>query len=304
MENMRREYPVGAAGGHGIEIPSTRFTKLENGVSILVRSGENISFQLDNTDYYSLWTIIKGEFTFDDQTRNRQLVLCQNDSLFSCPGGKKLLSSADGFSGSVLVILIRDHAFLTDFLPGLHLSDTMFRMLVQSSTENRGTVNEPVSFLKDAETQRRLTEILLTAAASVENQETVLSQSVQELLCRYFKKFAEQYVPDRGDSGPVQDYILSHLDTATLYQAAKHFRCHPNTISYRLRENYGKTFSRILSEKRMYRAALLLRYTSLSNEEIAHITGITDASSFYRVFKRMYGMTPGDFRREKCNTLT
>ena len=58
------------------------------------------------------------------------------------------------------------------------------------------------------------------------------------------------------------------------------------------------TFSGYLRDRRLEMAAHRLqgRLNRPSVEEVAHSCGYRDLSTFYRAFRRRYGMTPGNFR--------
>lgn len=60
----------------------------------------------------------------------------------------------------------------------------------------------------------------------------------------------------------------------------------------RVHRETGRTFSEILLEKRMGRAAPLLKNTAFPIEEIASLLGYGNASNFYKAFKSYYGTTP------------
>jgi AraC-like DNA-binding protein len=66
-----------------------------------------------------------------------------------------------------------------------------------------------------------------------------------------------------------------------------------------LLEETGRSFSHHLLERRLEKAAALLRDPALRNRrisEIAHRSGFTDLSSFNRSFRRYFGLTPTDVR--------
>ena len=48
---------------------------------------------------------------------------------------------------------------------------------------------------------------------------------------------------------------------------------------------------------RITRAKSLLRFTDMSIEEVGAASGMSDANYFARSFKKMEGMTPGEYRR-------
>ena len=64
-------------------------------------------------------------------------------------------------------------------------------------------------------------------------------------------------------------YIGEHFDTVTLAELAEHFSYHPNYISTLLTKELGKSFSELVLEQRMERAAAVLRGTQLPVSEIA-----------------------------------
>ena len=58
----------------------------------------------------------------------------------------------------------------------------------------------------------------------------------------------------------------------------------------------GVSPAKYLKELRMRQAATLLTTTFLSVKEIVRRVGLTDESHFVRDFKRLYGMTPSEYR--------
>lgn len=81
----------------------------------------------------------------------------------------------------------------------------------------------------------------------------------------------------------------------TLKQVAAHFAYHPNYISGLLRKQTGRSFSEILLDLRMRRAALLLQNSTLSVEEIAELLGYRDKSNFHKAFRTHFGCTPREY---------
>jgi AraC-like DNA-binding protein len=66
-----------------------------------------------------------------------------------------------------------------------------------------------------------------------------------------------------------------------------------------LLEETGKSFTHHLLERRLQRAAVLLRDPRWRNRRVGDIAseaGFTDLSYFSRAFRRHYGMTPSDLR--------
>lgn len=96
-------------------------------------------------------------------------------------------------------------------------------------------------------------------------------------------------------SEKIVQYIGEHFDTVTLADVANHFSYHPNYISGYIHRETGKSFSEILLEQRMERAAALLKGTELSVEEIAVMVGYSNTSNFYKAFKAYYHISPREY---------
>lgn len=77
---------------------------------------------------------------------------------------------------------------------------------------------------------------------------------------------------------------------------AEEFMLSEKRIYEIVREMTGMSFNEYLLQLRMKQAAVLLMTTQESINDIADRCGYQGFSTFYRVFKRHYGMAPGQFR--------
>ncbi|MGI6118673.1 MAG: helix-turn-helix transcriptional regulator [Bilifractor sp.] len=116
-------------------------------------------------------------------------------------------------------------------------------------------------------------------------------------LSRIYQRTSPRELSDAPLSMQMIAYIESHSDSVTLRSLASHFRYHPNYVSRYLHDQTGKTFSAILLEKRMEKAALLLRNTDLSIEKIAAMLGYSNSSNFYKAFREYFHTSPRDFEK-------
>ena len=109
-----------------------------------------------------------------------------------------------------------------------------------------------------------------------------------------------QAPPDDGERFfelQLHEYILQHLCTATLPDAARSLTYSPAYLSRKVRQALGITFSQLLTDYRVRRACTLLLDTAMSQEEIARAVGYVDASHFIRKFKENLHVTPGEYRK-------
>lgn len=94
-------------------------------------------------------------------------------------------------------------------------------------------------------------------------------------------------------------YIAVNYRSITLAQTADFFGYSRAYMSQILSKYTGKTFTVLVDEEKMKNAAKLLEDTKLSLTEIGVEVGCYDASHFTRKFKKIYGMTPTEYRTQK-----
>ncbi len=75
-------------------------------------------------------------------------------------------------------------------------------------------------------------------------------------------------------------------------------------LSETITQLFGKPLHRILSERRLEEACRLLRVPDLPLEVIAVASAFGTSSTFYRQFRKAFGMTPDEYRRQltDCDT--
>lgn len=93
-------------------------------------------------------------------------------------------------------------------------------------------------------------------------------------------------------------YIQEHYQTVTVAELSHIFHYSQRQIIRIIRNSTAKTFSQLLTQLRMERAAALLSSKDAAIEEIAEQAGYSSLSSFYRVFGNYYGMTPKEYRKQ------
>lgn len=102
-------------------------------------------------------------------------------------------------------------------------------------------------------------------------------------------------------SQPVQ-MILSIIETEFRNPAlsadylAQRMNYSSKHIYHMVKEQTGKTVGDLIEETRLQFAAEMLQHTNKTNEEIAQLCGFGTINTFYRVFKRKYGVAPGEWR--------
>ncbi len=98
----------------------------------------------------------------------------------------------------------------------------------------------------------------------------------------------------------VKNYIEENLDSQmTLSSVAYHFNISPGHLSRLFKEYSEMCFADFLKKKKMEKAAYMLRVKKdISVNNVARSIGYFTPSYFSKVFKEVYGVTPGHYRRE------
>lgn len=98
--------------------------------------------------------------------------------------------------------------------------------------------------------------------------------------------------------GQIFRFISEHFrEKITLDELSENFSISKFYLAREFKKEYGVTIIQYILSKKINHAKSLLRYTDLPIEEIAAQCGISDASYFNKIFKKMEGMTASQYRK-------
>lgn len=94
------------------------------------------------------------------------------------------------------------------------------------------------------------------------------------------------------------DYISSnYAEELTLDRIAGHVRANPSYLSRIFKQNTGFTIVEFIAFKRIWRAKEMLLYSNTRITAIAHQIGYNNVTHFQWTFKKMLGLSPGQYRK-------
>lgn len=96
----------------------------------------------------------------------------------------------------------------------------------------------------------------------------------------------------------IMRYVQNHYKDVTLEQLSENFHLSSPYLSKYIKEHTGATFQEAVKRARMKKARAMLKETNQTVESIAASVGYETVEHFNRLFKKTYGMTPVQFRRE------
>jgi YesN/AraC family two-component response regulator len=109
----------------------------------------------------------------------------------------------------------------------------------------------------------------------------------------------------KTDSDPAIEFVLSYLDTKyaadnlSLDLLADKLKMSPAYLSGYIKEKTGANFSEHMNNVRIRNAKRLLSETDLTMQEIGVQIGYQNVTSFNRMFKKLTGLAPGEYRKQQ-----
>ncbi|TGY97526.1 AraC family transcriptional regulator [Petralouisia muris] len=127
---------------------------------------------------------------------------------------------------------------------------------------------------------------------------TVILSGMIHTYCKLVKKQSlRQYPPLIQD---IIFYANSHLHAdLSLNFLSGHFNINKSYLCTLFKKELGITLTEYITGLRIQYAIELLGDTSLTNQEIASLTGFNEVNYFIRKFKRLTGTTPSMYRRSQ-----
>ncbi|ULT57366.1 AraC family transcriptional regulator [Neobacillus drentensis] len=101
----------------------------------------------------------------------------------------------------------------------------------------------------------------------------------------------------------ILEYIELHLTEPdlSLEKVSNHFHLNKYYFSHYFKKNMNLPFYRYVSLKRLSYSVTLIKQNEFSIETIAIKCGFPDYSSFYRLFKKEYNLSPKNLQKEYIN---
>ncbi|RKN74869.1 helix-turn-helix domain-containing protein [Paenibacillus ginsengarvi] len=131
-------------------------------------------------------------------------------------------------------------------------------------------------------------------AQTVADLERVLTSSIEET-CRLIREKRDRHDPVKEF---VLDYIEKHYnEDLSLETVAEQLQRSRSYLSTYLKEKTGMTFTDYVHDLRIRRAKEMLGGKDVRINEISERIGYQNVNSFIRMFKKICGVTPGEYRR-------
>lgn len=166
-----------------------------------------------------------------------------------------------------------------------HRSSPVFRPLYLNAYEALLTELQELTNIESNARDMLIGEKILGLLAQImldcDNQDTNKIIPLKSLVLLDIKKYLEEHFREK----------------ITLEDLSKRFFIDKYYLTRRFKQYYGITVNTYLQQLKITHAKHLLRFSEHSIEEIAVECGIDDPNYFARLFKKVEGLSPGEFRR-------
>jgi two-component system, response regulator YesN len=123
-----------------------------------------------------------------------------------------------------------------------------------------------------------------------------LQQHVSQDLQAFSKVLVEYQAQRRNVMQDIANFIQSNYREISLTDISNQFHLNREHISRRFKQAFGTTIVNYVSQIRIDKAKVLLMNPHLKIAEVGNTVGYDDEKYFSRVFKRVTGLSPKDYR--------
>ena len=223
------------------------------------------------------------------------------DCCLIAPGVRHAISVFD--DSIVLNILIRRSTFLDIFLNAVQSRSQLSLFFLGSLYEHKKT--RFLIYRTDDDT--RLKGYIMEMVHELDHFDDYSDRIICSLLTIFFNQLTRKFgnrveTPetkgyDSAQGEAILDYIISNYSDVSIRSLSEHFHFSEPYCSKLVKEASGSTFSELLTSIKMRQSENLLAHTQLSVEEISDQVGYKNPESFIRCFKRIYKLSPSQYRR-------
>ena len=253
-------------------------------------------FPLHRHDFVEMLYMCTGETThiIDGKTlilkEGELLLLAQHTTQQSLAAG----------AGDIGVNFIVLPAFFEQVLPMIGEQNTpLRRFLVDCLCGERSDIPYLHFQVADIVPVQNLIENLLYTFLRPTPARRQVQQTTMGLLFLHLLGQTEQLAPPEGKQAlmlEIYRYIEQHYKDGSLEALADKLHFDVAFLSRKIKKLSGHTYTELLQEKRLSRAAFLLKGTTRNIEDIARSVGYDNISYFHRLFKAQFHCSPRQYR--------
>lgn len=148
-----------------------------------------------------------------------------------------------------------------------------------------------------------LNELLTLAASDDYVRDMKINEKLSTLLTMLMEESWQTsgnalHTYSKRDLTDIRAYLDTHYrEKITLDELAESFYINKYYLTRLFKEQFGHSINTYLTQKRITHAKELLRFSTNTMDEISRECGFNDGNYFVRTFKKVEGITPGEYRK-------
>lgn len=151
--------------------------------------------------------------------------------------------------------------------------------------------------------QNLLENLIWTITHGLQNKR-FMNQTTMGLLFLTLLNYTDKLVCGKNSfeqelSIRVLQYIEEHYRDGELTVLSNELDCELTWLSRTIKRVTGSTYTELVQTKRLHQACYLLTATAMSVMDVSLAVGYDNFSYFYRIFKKKYGVSPKQWRRQQ-----
>ena len=283
--------------GGGFLIDSDKL--LAKGKLITVRPHTRFAaFPMHTHNYVEIMYMCSGQTTHQIEGRP-PLTLCTGELLFLNQHASHAVERAGEEDVGVNFIVLPQ--FFDVALNLIGTDNVLGKFLLSGLRQSGGEMSCLHFRVAEAPTVQNLVENLVWSLVHPQPNARRINQATMGLLLLQLLNYTEDLEEASGNGAVLAALreIEENYRTADLTRLAAELHVSLPYLSAAVHRATGRTFKELLLEKRLSKAAQLLRETRLTTQDIILAVGYENTSYFYRAFRARFGVTPKDYRKER-----
>jgi len=271
---------------------------LQEGKSIAIRPHTRfVHFPKHTHDYTEMIYMCKGKTTH--LINGNRVVVSEGEILILNPHAYQEILPAD--QGDIAVNFIILPRFFDRTLEMMGNEDSLLRHFIVDCIAGRENSQGYLHFqTKGILPIENLVENLIYYLCADPSDQREAAEFTMGLLLLQLIGRSDKLIYETHEKSAVVkvlSYIEENYQSGSLTQVARQMHYDLFWLSREIKMKTGKTYTELLQEKRLSRAADLLSHTNLRVSDVAAAVGYSNMSYFHKIFEEKYQQTPNGFRK-------
>ena len=281
----------------GRENTVNRKKLLSSGKLITMRKHTRfVNFPEHTHDYVELVYMCWGQTVHI--VNGKRIVLNQGELLFLGQSAKHEILRCEKEDVALNFIILPD--FFGDTLSAIEDSETPLKEFVIGCLcgDNEGPEYLHYKVSNVAEIQNLMENLILIVNGQATNKRKQSQMTMALLFMQLLNRTETLQTDTKEDAAifKILGYIETNYSACSLSEAAAELHYDISWLSREIVRKTGKTYTKLLQEKRLSQAAFLLKNTNRKVSDISLAVGYENISYFHRIFDKYYGMSPREYR--------